>query len=248
MSGEGRVALVTGGSRGIGRAIVLQLASQGIKIAVNYHVHAEEASRVVNTVVERGGEAIALQADVSKAEEVEAMFQHLHEKWPAVDILVNNAGITKDALLVRMSEETWDAVVNTNLRGVFLCTRASLRTMMRNRWGRIINIGSIVGPAGNAGQANYAASKAGLIGFTRSVAKEVATRNITVNCVNPGYVATDIVEGLPPKTKEWFLEHIPLHRFGRAEEVASLVGYLASEAAAYITGQVITVDGGLAQG
>ena len=238
------VALVTGSSRGIGRAIALKLASMGNKVVINYVSHPEDADNVVRTIEERGGKAVALKADVSKSEDVEAMFQQLNS-FGEVDILVNNAGIIKDSLLMRMPEETWDSVVDISLRGSFLCTRAALRSMVHNRWGRVVNIGSIVGMLGNPGQANYAAAKAGMIGFTQSVAKEVASRNITVNYVAPGYTATDIVEDLPQQIKDRILARIPMQRFARAEEIANMVAFLVSDEAEYITGQTFAIDGGL---
>ena len=245
MKPDGRVALITGGSRGIGRAIALQLASQGMRIAVNYVSNADAADEVVKRVEEAGSQAVALQGDVTQGEDVERVFTQTAEALGPVEVLVNNAGIIKDSLLMRMSDEDWDSVVNLDLRSVFLCTRAGIRTMVRGRWGRVINIGSVVGLRGNQGQANYAAAKAGLVGFTQSVAKEVASRNITVNCVAPGYVETDIVEDLPQELKKHIMDRVPVGRFGQPEEVASFVGFLASDAASYITGQAIAVDGGL---
>ena len=245
MSSNGRVTLITGGSRGIGRAIALQLASQGMRIAVNYVRDADAAAEVVQRVEEAGSQAVALQGDVTKSEDVERLFAQTAEAFGPVEVLVNNAGIIRDSLLMRMSDEDWDSVVDLDLRSVFLCTRAGIRTMVRGRWGRVINIGSIVGLRGNPGQANYAAAKAGLVGFTQSVAKEVASRNITVNCVAPGYVETDIVEDLPQELKNYIMERVPVGRFGRPEEISGLVGFLASDAASYITGQAIAVDGGL---
>ena len=193
MAPDGRVVLITGGSRGIGRAIALQLASQGMRIAVNYVSNADAAAEVVKRVEEAGTQAVALQGDVTNVDDVERLFTQTAEALGPVEVLVNNAGIIKDSLLMRMSDDDWDSVINLDLRSVFYCTRAAIRTMVRGRWGRVINIGSIVGLRGNQGQANYAAAKAGLVGFTQSVAKEVASRNITVNCVAPGYVETDIV-------------------------------------------------------
>ena len=245
MASDGRVALVTGGSRGIGRAIVLQLAQQGFRIAVNYVSNEEAAAEVVHRVQSAGTEAVAVKGDVTKGEDVERIFAQTAEAFGSVEILVNNAGIIKDSLLMRMADEDWDNVINLDLRSVFLCTRAGIRTMVRGRWGRVINIGSVVGLRGNAGQSNYAAAKAGLVGFTQSVAKEVASRNVTVNCVAPGYVETDIVEDLPKELKQHIMDRVPIGRFGRPEEIAGIVGFLASDAASYITGQAIAVDGGL---
>ena len=199
-----RVALVTGGSRGIGRAIALNLGAAGTKVAVNYLAREDAAQEVVEAITRQGGEAMAFQGDVTRAEDVEALIKGVENAWGAIDVLVNNAGTIKDSLLIRMSVDDFDNVVALNLRGTFLCTRLVLRDMLRNRWGRVVNIGSVVGIAGNVGQSNYAASKAAVIGFTKSVAKEVASRNITVNCVAPGYVTTDIVEDLPQELKGKF--------------------------------------------
>ena len=240
MSNNGRVALITGGSRGIGRAIALRLAREGNRIAVNYKSNEKAAQWVVDAV-----EAMAVGADVTQGAEIEAMVKKVEDAWGGVDILVNNAGIIHDSLLLRMAEDVWDEVINTNLKGTFYCTKATLRYMVRKRWGRIINIVSVVGLEGNPGQSNYAASKAGMIAFSRSIAKEVASRSITVNAVAPGYIATEIVEDLNPEFKELILSRIPQNRFGLAEDVASLVGFLASDEASYITGEVIRVDGGI---
>ena len=245
MSNNGRVALITGGSRGIGRAIALRLAGDGNKIAVNYKTNEEAAKWVVDAVEAMGGEAMAVGADVTQGPEIEAMVKKVEDAWGGVDILVNNAGIIHDSLLLRMAEDVWDEVLNTNLKGTFYCTKAVLRYMVRKRWGRIINVVSVVGIEGNPGQSNYAASKAGMIAFSRSIAKEVASRSITVNSVAPGYIATEIVEDLNPEFKELILSRIPQNRFGSAEDVASLVRFLASEEAGYITGEVIRVDGGI---
>ena len=243
---EGKIALVTGGAKGLGRAIGLQLAEMGAKVAVNYHTSADAAEEVVRTITDGGGESIAVQADVSKSEQVTAMVNKVQEAWDRVDILVNNAGIIDDGLLVRMSDEAWHSVIDTNLHGTFYCARAVLRTMLRERWGRIINIGSVVGIRGNAGQVNYSASKAAIIGFTKALAKEVATRNITVNAVLPGLVETETTSVLTEKQRDYWLSVIPQGRFGEAEDIAHMVSYLADEKAKYVTGQVVSVDGGMA--
>jgi len=245
LSIDGKVALITGGSRGIGRAIVLALAKQGAKVAINYKANDEAARWVVDAVAEMGGEAMAVGADVSRSGEVEDMVKRIVDSWGSVDILVNNAGIIHDGLLMRMTEEVWDEVIDTNLKGTYNCTKAVLRFMVRKRWGRIINVVSVVGMEGNPGQSNYAASKAGVIAFSRSIAKEVASRNITVNSVAPGYIATEIVADLSQEFKELIFSRIPQNRFGSVDDVANMVGYLASEEANYITGEVIRVDGGI---
>ncbi|MDE2686163.1 MAG: 3-oxoacyl-[acyl-carrier-protein] reductase [Chloroflexota bacterium] len=243
---EGKTALVTGASKGIGRAISLELARLGVKVAVNYNSSKSEAQEVVQTITELGGDAFAVHADVSDLDHVNAMVDKVNDKWGGVNILVNNAGIINDGLLMRMSDEQWHRVMGVNLNGTFFCTRATLRHMVRERWGRVINIGSVVGIRGNVGQTNYSSSKAAIIGFTKSLAKEVATRNITVNAVTPGYISTETVAGLTQRQKDTIMTWIPQGKFGNTEDIANMVGYLASEKASYVTGQIISVDGGMA--
>jgi 3-oxoacyl-[acyl-carrier protein] reductase len=240
-----RVAVVTGSSRGIGRAIALKLASLGAKVVVNYYGSEDAAQEVVEEVESGGGEAIAVQADVKDAEQAKDLIGAALEAFGRLDILVNNVGITRDTLLMRMKEDDWDLVINTNLKGTFNCTKAAQRTMIRQRYGRIINITSVSGVAGQVGQANYSASKAGVIGFTKAVARELGTRSITVNAVAPGYVQTDQTADLPQELIDYILELTPLKRPGTAEEIANAVAFLASEEASYVSGQVLGVDGGM---
>jgi 3-oxoacyl-[acyl-carrier protein] reductase len=240
---KGKVAIVTGASRGIGRAIAQELANYGANVVVNYASSSQAAEELVSQITQAGGSAIALQADVSKADQVDALVNGVMEKLNRVDILVNNAGITRDTLLLRMKPEDWQAVIDLNLTGVFLCTRAVSKIMLKQRSGRIINISSVAGQMGNPGQANYSAAKAGVIGFTKTVAKELASRSVTVNAVAPGFIATDMTSNL---NAEDILKYIPLARYGQPEEVAGMVRFLAADpAAAYITGQVFNVDGGM---
>ena len=239
----GKSALVTGGSRGIGKAISLALAGQGAAVAVNYVANKDAADEVVAEITGNGGKAIALQGDV--ADDGARLVRETQEQLESIHILVNNAGLTEDNLTLRMSEEAWDRVMAVDLRGAFLTTKAALRPMIRQRWGRIINIASVAGLVGNAGQANYAAAKAGLIGLTKSVAKEVASRNVTANAVAPGLVTTELTAGLTEEQEQAVLQLAPLGRPATPEEIAPAVVYLASEEAAYVTGSVLTVDGGL---
>ncbi|MFZ7104506.1 MAG: 3-oxoacyl-[acyl-carrier-protein] reductase [Peptococcaceae bacterium] len=245
MNLSGEVALITGASRGIGKAIALELARQGAAIVINYMGSKERAQETVEIIQANGGKAIAVQGNVAVMTEVLAMFKTAEEQLGTVTILVNNAGITKDNLLMRMKEEDWDQVLETNLKGIFNCTKAVVRNMMKLRKGKIINITSVVGLTGNAGQSNYAAAKAGVIGFTKSMALELASRGIQVNAVAPGFIRTDMTEKLQDEVKQQLLTRIPLQKFGKAEDVAGVVSFLASSQADYVTGQVICVDGGM---
>ena len=242
----GKTALVTGASKGIGRGVALKLAEMGARVVVNYNTSLDAATEVAHAISENGGEAIAIQADVSDVDQVSEMVEKVQDMWEAVDILVNNAGIIDDGLLVRMSDRAWERVIDTNLNGTFYCTRAVLRAMIRKRWGRIINIGSVVGIRGNAGQVNYSASKAAVIGFTKALSKELATRNITVNAVTPGYLETETTAVLNQDQKDYWLSVIPQGHFGEVDDIAHTVAFLADEKSKYITGQIISVDGGMA--
>ena len=245
MRHSGRVFVVTGGSRGIGRAIAQRLGGEGAHVAFTYSRDAAAGARVLESIKESGGSAESLALDVSRFEDTQAFFKDLVDRHGRIDGLVNNAGITADNLLLRMKEEEWDRVLDVNLKGVFHCTRAASRSMVKARRGRIVNVTSVVAVTGNPGQSNYAASKAGIMGFTRSVALELSSRAITVNAVAPGFIDTDMTRRLPEKVREELLTRVPLGRLGQAEEVAALVSFLLSEEAGYITGQVIHVNGGL---
>jgi 3-oxoacyl-[acyl-carrier protein] reductase len=241
----GGVALVTGASRGIGAAIAGGLARAGAKVGVNYRTRRDAAAQVVEAIAAAGGEAILVEGDISQEASAKAAVQAVVERWGRIDILVNNAGITRDRLLLRMTPEDWDQVLAVDLRGAFLCTKYAMPYLVRQRQGRIVNISSVVGISGNPGQANYAAAKAGLIGFTKAVAREVASRNVTVNAVAPGFITTDMTQQLSEETRQQILSRIPMGRFGSAEEVAEVVVFLCSAGARYITGQVVAIDGGL---
>lgn len=241
----GKVALVTGGSRGIGRAIALKLAENGADVAINYAGNTAAAEEVKAAIEQMGRKALLIQCSVADTNGVQAMVNQVVKELGRLDILVNNAGITRDGLLMRMKEADWDDVMNTNLKGVYNCSKAVMRTMMKQKSGRIVNMASVVGEMGNAGQANYAAAKAGVIGFTKSLAKEVASRGITVNAIAPGFIATDMTSVLSDDQKAEMARTIPLGRAGQPEDVANAVLFLASEGAAYITGQVLNVDGGM---
>lgn len=241
----GRTALVTGGSRGIGRCIAGRLATAGAAVAVNFNESEAQARSIVKEITTKGGTAIALRGDIRIPEDAERVVQEAVEKLGRLDILVNNAGFNRDTLLLRMSLEDWDEVMALNLRAVFLCTRAALKPMMKQRWGRVINIGSVSGLAGNAGQANYAAAKSGLIGFTRAVAREMGSRNVTSNLIAPGLVITELTKDIRPEIIAGVKQRLLIDRMGKAEDVAAAVVFLASEDASYITGHVLPVDGGL---
>ena len=241
-----RTALVTGASKGIGQVVALRLGKGGAKVAVNYNTDAAGAERVVSEINSGGGNAFAIGADVSKEDQVVSMMERVVQELGKLEILVNNAGITRDKLLLRMTPEDWDEVINVNLRSAFLCTKSAVTHMVRQRYGRIVNMSSVVGVSGNPGQANYAASKAGLIGLTKAAARELASRNITVNAVAPGYITTLMVEQLSEEVQKRILDRIPMGRFGTSQDVAEAVAFLCSEEAGYITGQVLGIDGGMA--
>jgi 3-oxoacyl-[acyl-carrier protein] reductase len=246
LSLDKKVALITGGSRGIGRAIALEFAIRGAAVVVNYNKSPEAAEEVVKQIQSAGGKAAAFQADVSDFKQAEALVKFAVETFGDLGILVNNAGITRDQLIMLMPEADWDAVINTNLKSTFSCSKAAVKHMLRKRVGRIINIASVAGQMGNPGQTNYSASKGGQIAFTKALAREVATRNITVNAIAPGFVDTEILDGMTPEMLEAALKMIPLGRKGKPEEIAYAAAFLASDEAAYVTGQVLGIDGGMA--
>ncbi len=245
---QDKIAVVTGGSRGIGRAIVLKLTSLGARVIFNYTSNEDAANSVIEEVHKNGGNAEAFKCDVSQYDQVTESFNNIIEKYKSVHILVNNAGINKDCLLARMKEDDWDRIIDVNLKGVFNCCKAIITQMMKQRWGRIVNIGSVVGSMGNPGQVNYAASKAGIIGLSRSLAKEVAIRGITVNVIAPGFIETDMTAAISEKVKKQLLSMVPAGRLGQAEEIAEAVTFLAGENASYITGEVLHINGGLYMG
>ncbi len=248
MSLDEKTALVTGGSRGIGRAVCLQLAAQGAVVGVNYVSNAAAAEETLAAITAAGGKGFAVGFDVADGDAVQKAIKDVSADHGAVDILVNNAGITRDGLMARMKEADWDAVLNTNLKGAFTCSKAVMRGMMKKRWGRIINITSVIGFLGNGGQVNYAAAKAGLVGFSKSMARELAARQVTVNCVAPGYIVTDMTRELSEDIQEMIKAQIPLGTLGTPEDVAAAVGYLASDASGYMTGQTLHVNGGMYMG
>ena len=242
---DGSVALVTGASRGIGAVIASRLAKAGAKVGVNYRTSREAAERVVEEITKAGGEAILVEADVTQEDSAAAAIKQVVDRWQRIDILVNNAGINRDRLLLRMSSDDWDQVLGVDLKGAFLCTKHVMPHLIKQRKGRVINISSVVGISGNPGQANYAAAKAGLIGFTKAVAREVASRSVTVNALAPGYITAGMAGELNEETRKRILDRIPMGRFGTSEDVAEAVVFLCSEGAGYITGQVLTIDGGM---
>jgi 3-oxoacyl-[acyl-carrier protein] reductase len=242
---EGRVAIVTGGGRGIGRAVALRLANEGADVAISYRSNDEAAEGAAEEARAAGVRCAIFKGDIASPDDVQALVKGVNDAFGRIDILVNNAGLTRDNLMMRMKEEEFDEVINTNLKGTYLCTRAVLRPMIRARWGRIVSISSVVGLVGNAGQANYAASKAGIVGFTKSVAREVAQRGITANVVAPGYVETELTGSLSEEVKDRIRAQVPVGRFGEAGEVAEVVAFLAGEVAGYVTGQTVAVDGGM---
>lgn len=245
---DGRVAVVTGSSRGIGRAIALELAQRGAKVVINYNSNSAAADEVVKQIEANGGEAIAVQANVADFDQAEALIKSAVDTYGQIDILVNNAGITRDNIIARLKEDDWDAVIGTNLKSAWNCCKHVTRPMMRKRYGRIINVTSVSGVAGQIGQTNYSASKAGMIGLTKSLAREVATRNITVNAVAPGFVETEMTEELDEALTQQIIDHTPMQRFGSVEDIAYAVAFFASEEASFVTGQVLLVDGGLVMG
>ncbi|OGL54156.1 MAG: 3-oxoacyl-[acyl-carrier-protein] reductase [Candidatus Schekmanbacteria bacterium RIFCSPLOWO2_12_FULL_38_15] len=242
---EGKVAIVTGGSRGIGKSISKNLAEAGAIVIINYSSNEAAAQQTLQEILEKGGKGEIKKARVENYEEISALVDGISERYQKIDILVNNAGITRDNLVLRMDWKEWDEVLNVNLKGTFFCTKAVMKSMIKARYGKIVNITSIVGVTGNAGQTNYCASKAGIIGFTKSVARELASRNINVNAVAPGFIETDMTDGLPEKAKEEMKKQIPFRRFGLPDDIAHLVNFLVSDKASYITGQVIHVNGGM---
>lgn len=242
---KGKVALVTGASRGIGKAIALRLGGLGAKVAVNYNNSADAANQVVQEIQKNGGEAVAIQGDVSKFDQAQNVVKAAIEAFGRLDILVNNAGTTRDNLLALMKEQDFDFIIENDLKSVFNCSKSALRQMMKQKYGRIVNITSVAGIVGNPGQTNYSAAKAGIIGFTKAMAKEYASKNIAVNAVAPGYIPTDLTNALPPDIKEGIVKFVALQRFGTCEEVADAVAFLASDRASYITGQTLAVDGGM---
>ncbi len=242
---DSKIALITGASKGIGRAIAIKFAQLGAYVIINYSSSADEASKVVDAIEKEGGKAYALKADVSNKDEVDSMFESIIKTCGELHILVNNAGVTKDGLLIRMNESDWDKVIDVNLKGVYNCTKEASKMMIKNRYGKIINLSSVVGLTGNAGQSNYAAAKAGIIGFSKSVARELASRGINVNVIAPGFIETDMTGRLSEQMKLKILSSIPLGKYGKAEDVANLASFLASDLSGYITGQVFNVDGGM---